>query len=63
MTFNGAGGDESFDVSANGQRVRFFRNVGNITMDLDDVEQIDLDVLGGLDSITVNDMSGTILRR
>ncbi len=61
MTFNGAGGDESFDVSANGQRVRFFRNVGNITMDLDDVEQIDLDALGGLDSITVNDMSGTDL--
>jgi hypothetical protein len=61
MTFNGAGGDESFDVSANGQRVRFFRNAGNITMDLDGVEQIDLDALGGLDNVTVNNMNGTDL--
>ena len=61
MTFNGAAGDESFDVSANGQRVRFFRNVGNITMDLDDVEQIDLAALGGLDNLVVNAMNGTDL--
>ena len=61
MTFNGAGGDENFDVSANGQRVRFFRDAGNITMDLNDVEQIDLDALGGRDTLTVNNMSGTDL--
>ena len=30
MLFNGAGGAELFDVSANGGRVRFFRNVANI---------------------------------
>ena len=61
MTFNGANASENFDVSANGQRVRFFRNVGNITMDLDDVEQIDTAALGGTDAFTLNDVSGTDL--
>jgi Ca2+-binding RTX toxin-like protein len=61
MTFNGAGAAEAFDVSANGPRVRFFRNVGNITMDLDDVEQIGLAALGGADTLTVHDLSGTDL--
>ena len=59
MLFNGSGGNEIFDVSANGQRVAFFRNLGNINMDLDDVERIDLRALGGSDTTTVNDMSGT----
>jgi Ca2+-binding RTX toxin-like protein len=48
-------------VSANGQRVRFVRNVGNINMDLDDVEQIDANALGGADALTVNELSGTDL--
>jgi Ca2+-binding RTX toxin-like protein len=61
MTFNGSGVSEQFDVSANGQRVRFVRNVGNINMDLDDVEQIDANALGGADALTVNDLSGTDL--
>jgi Ca2+-binding RTX toxin-like protein len=61
MLFNGANIDESFDVSANGGRARFVRNVGNVTMDLDDVEAIDLRALGGADSLTVHDLSGTDL--
>ncbi|MGZ8632598.1 MAG: calcium-binding protein [Solirubrobacteraceae bacterium] len=61
MTFNGANLVEVFDVSANGGRVRFFRNVANITMDLNDVEAIDLNALGGADTVTVNDVSGTDL--
>ena len=55
MTFNGANVAEKFDVSANGGRVRFFRDIGNITMDLDGVEEIDLNALGGADTVTVND--------
>jgi Ca2+-binding RTX toxin-like protein len=62
MLFNGAGVAESFDVSANGPRVRFFRNVGNITMDLDDVERILTQALGGADNAVVHDMSGTDLK-
>jgi Ca2+-binding RTX toxin-like protein len=61
LLFNGSGGDEIFDVSANGERVRFFRNLGNIVMDLDDIEAIDLNTLGGVDTTTVNDVSGTDL--
>ena len=61
MTFNGANVAEAFDVSANGGRVRFFRNVANITMDLNRVEEIDLNALGGADQVTVHDLSGTDL--
>ena len=50
MLFNGRGGDEIFEASANGARVRFTRNLGNIVMDLNDVEAIDLNALGGTDT-------------
>jgi Ca2+-binding RTX toxin-like protein len=61
MTFNGSGVGELFEVSANGGRVRFVRNVGNITMDLDGVERIDTNALAGVDQLTVNDLAGTDL--
>ena len=61
MLFNGANVSENFDVSANGQRVRFLRNVGNITMDTDGVEKIALNALGGTDNLVVHDMTGTAL--
>jgi Ca2+-binding RTX toxin-like protein len=59
MLFNGSTGDELFAASANGGRVLFTRNLGNIVLDLDDVEAIDLNALGGADTLTVNDLSGT----
>ena len=59
MLFNGANINERIDVSANGGRVRFTRDVANIVMDLNDVESIDVKALGGADTITVNDLSGT----
>ena len=59
MLFNGSNGDELFEASANGARVRFTRNLGSIVMDLDDVESIDVKALGGTDNLTVNDLSGT----
>jgi Ca2+-binding RTX toxin-like protein len=59
LLFNGSAGAETFEASANGQRVLFTRNLGNIVMDLDDVESIDLNALGGADDVTVNDLSGT----
>lgn len=61
MLFNGSAGAEIFDVSANGDRVRFTRNLGNIVMDLNDVERLDLNALGGVDSLTVNSLVGTDL--
>ena len=59
MQFNGAGADENIDVSANGARLRFFRDVGNIVMDTDDVERVAFEALGGADTIVTNDLSGT----
>ena len=61
MLFNGSSGAEIFTTSANGGRVLFTRNLGNIVMDLNDVEAIDLNTLGNTDTVTVNDMSGTDL--
>ncbi len=59
MLFNGSAANEIFAASANGGRVLFTRNVANIVMDLDDVESVDLNALGGADTLTVNDLSGT----
>ena len=59
LVFNGANVNENIDISANGQRVRLSRDVGNVVMDLNGVEQIQLNALGGADTITVNDLTGT----
>ena len=61
LLFNGANIAEQFDVSANGPRVRFTRNIATIVMDLDGVEEIDVNALGGADQTTINDMTGTDL--
>jgi hypothetical protein len=63
MVFNGAGAAEKVDLSANGNRLRFFRDVANITMDTDGVETVDFNALGGVDLVTVNDLSGTDVGR
>ena len=39
--------------------MRFTRDVAAITMDLDGVENIQFNALGGADTITVNDLTGT----
>jgi Ca2+-binding RTX toxin-like protein len=62
MLFNGSGADEAFEVSANGSRLRFTRDVGNIVMDTDGVERVDLDALGGADAVTLNDLTGTAVQ-
>jgi Ca2+-binding RTX toxin-like protein len=59
MLFNGADVAENFDVSANGARTRFTRNIGSIDMDLAHIESIDVRAFGGADNLTVNDLTGT----
>ena len=63
MLFNGSNGDEVFDTAANGGRVRLTRDVGNIVMDLDNVEDILLNAKGGNDKVKVSDLSGTDIVR
>ena len=61
LVFNGANVAENINVFANGGRVIFFRDVASVTMDLDDVEGINFNALGGADTITVGDVTGTDL--
>jgi Ca2+-binding RTX toxin-like protein len=59
MVFNGANIAEVIDISANGQRLRFTRNIAGIVMDCAGVELVKFNALGGADKITVNDLTGT----
>jgi Ca2+-binding RTX toxin-like protein len=61
MLFNGANVAENMHVSANAGRVLFTRDVANVTMDLNDLESIDVNTFGGADTIFVHDLSGTDL--
>jgi Ca2+-binding RTX toxin-like protein len=63
MLFKGASANEDVDISANGGRSRFFRTQGNITMDMDDVEAVEFDALGGVDKVTVHNLAGTDLKQ
>src|SRR5437879_220374 len=63
LVFNGANVNESINISANGTRATLFRDIANITMDINGVERIQLGVLGGADNIVVNNLTGTALRQ
>jgi Ca2+-binding RTX toxin-like protein len=63
MVFRGADASEQFELSANGPRVRFTRDVGTIVMDLGGIEEIDTTTLGGTDRLTAHDLSGTGVQR
>jgi hypothetical protein len=62
LVFNGSDASEKFAISANGNRVRLTRDVGNVTMDLSGLDEIDLNALGGADTITIDDQAATDLR-
>ena len=59
LIFNDANIAESVGISANGSRVRLTRNIGTVTMDLNGMERLDVNALGGPDTTTVNDLSDT----
>jgi Ca2+-binding RTX toxin-like protein len=59
LVFNGNNLAENIDISANGSRVRLFRDVGTVTMDLGGIEHIQLATAGGADTVNVGDLSGT----
>ena len=58
---NGAVDDgDNFELRANGERVEFERlNLGNFVLDVDNVEQFEINGLGGDDTLTVQDLTGT----
>ena len=59
LLFNGSAANEAYDLSANGSRTRLTRNVGAITMDVNDVESFTLNAVGGTDTININDLRTT----
>jgi Ca2+-binding RTX toxin-like protein len=63
LLFNGAGANETMQLSANGRSSVFLREPGAIRMDMDQVEVVDVVALGGADAITVDDLSGTHVER
>jgi hypothetical protein len=63
LDFNGAGAAETMQLLPEGGRAVFLRDPATIRMDMDGVEQLDLAALGGVDKMTVEDMTGTDFRR
>jgi Ca2+-binding RTX toxin-like protein len=61
LVFNGKNDStpEQMSISANEGRATLSRSQGNIKMDLNSVERIELNALGGNDSVTINDLNGT----
>jgi hypothetical protein len=62
MQFNGANVAETMSLSANGSGAVFLRDIGNIRMDMDNIEIFNLTTLGGNDQVTVNNLDGTAIR-
>jgi Ca2+-binding RTX toxin-like protein len=63
LRFSGAALAENIDISANGGRALFFRNIANVVMDINDIERIEFKALGGVDNIAVHDLSGTDVKQ
>jgi hypothetical protein len=63
LAFNGANVAENIAISANGSRAKLSRDVGNVTMDLNGMENIQLPARGGADTIAVNDLSKTDVKQ
>ncbi len=59
LIFNGSAAAEVFALGANGTRLSLTRDVGGVTMDIADIEQVDLNMFAGADAVTVNDLSAT----
>jgi hypothetical protein len=59
LRFDGSKDPEVMSLAANGSDAVFLRNLGNIRMDLAGVENVDVNPLGGADTVTVDNLAGT----
>lgn len=59
LLFNGSNVGENIVLSPNGTRLLLTRDVGAITMDVGGVQTVDINALGGADTLTVNPLIGT----
>jgi Ca2+-binding RTX toxin-like protein len=63
MLFDGGSGADTASLSPNGHHSLFLRDPGNIRMDMDSIEALQFNAGTGADTMTVNDMQGTSIRR
>jgi Ca2+-binding RTX toxin-like protein len=59
LIFNGSNAGEHIDVGPNNQRVRVARDVNGVVLDIDKIERIDLNPIGGTDTLTINNLNNT----
>jgi Ca2+-binding RTX toxin-like protein len=59
LRVNGSAAAEVFGAAAVGSELRLTRNLGPVVMRAQDVETVALNALGGVDSLTVNDLDAT----
>ena len=59
LRFFGANIGEQIELTANGERLRFTRNIASVVMDTNELELVDFRALGGADVVTVNDLAAT----
>src|SRR5262249_39795524 len=59
LQFNGNSSSEQMFASNVAGHVRFLRNVGNVVMDLDQIETIEVNLYGGADVVTIESLAGT----
>jgi predicted ester cyclase len=62
LAFNGSNAGEIVELSPNGSRTQLTRNIANITMDFDGIENVVARLLGSTDTFAVNDLGGTAVR-
>ena len=63
LVANGANVAENVAISANGDRASLTRDVASVTVDMNDVERVVYNALGGADNVVINDLAGTDVRR
>lgn len=62
LELNGGNIGEIIEVAANGARTLLTRDVANVTLDLNGIERIELDVIGGADRVMVRNLAGTAVK-
>jgi Ca2+-binding RTX toxin-like protein len=59
LAFNGSGANENIDISANGMRLRFTRDVAAIVIDAGTLERVSFEAFGGTDNVVINNLRQT----
>lgn len=61
LTFNASNASETIVLSGSAGHVVLTRDIGSVTLDVTGIETAEVNTLGGIDQVTVNDLSGTAL--